>query len=274
MPNAKANKVAPANVQNSENEANEKAKELSNVVLLPEGLGTRKASNFDKYRTQMTSTASKKAQIICDAKQSLSHAVDLLTDGSDAEIEAETISGKVAATLYQAVTENILTADEVTAVLGDVFGFKMKGDAKTMVRAGDKNASKTPYGRGDAIRQRISRLVSATEYVEAEGEEGTNFFLGLPVDEVSALLDEVKAGETPVFTAYKTLQEMRRQANPDRLPFHEDVDKLAGFIAALSEPATISRIINDDGLMKIYALLGEALNVIEHVDPDTLPAAA
>lgn len=186
----------------------------------------------EKYRMVNTSETAEKVLLLSSATQSLAHAFDLYQEGEGKAKEATEIASKAAFALYQARTTANTSADEVSAKLGDVFGFKANKDGKV---------SKTPDGQGEAIRKRIVRAVAAFKLVET-GETDDGFFAGLSPDSMSEGDDPVSIREVvhnlgtddgyTINTAYNVFSEIKRaQAVKTDIAF--DHKKLSGIVATL-----------------------------------------
>ncbi len=140
--------------------------------------------------------------------------------------------------------------EEVSALLGDRFGFVPKKDG---------TPGKTPFGEGQAIRKRVVRMVSAAEYV-ADETLGGRFFEGIPQEDVADVLNGLNNGTVSIWTAYDQLTELRK-ANNERADMAFDPKKIATITASLSTGAAADRLANSAALRAAYAGLQDALAV-------------
>jgi hypothetical protein len=221
----------------------------------PKGGATlRQRPNIFKDLGQATTQAARdKLELMGSVKQRLAEAYDLFKEGDDKAAEANLIADKAAFNLYQGRSGGILTKDEVSAVLGDIFGYK------PVTKDGKEVPGKTPKGQGEAIRKRVVRAVSAEEYVR-DGDGGT-FFEGLPDDEISDVLDAVKEGQMSIWTAYEKFAEIKRE-HATRTDIAFDAKKIAAIVASLSNEGAADNFANNPTLVAAYGALIDVVNVI------------
>lgn len=203
-----------------------------------------------------------KAKVVTEIKQRLAEAHDAFNSGDDRLTEANQIADKAGVRLYQAQAAGRMTADEVTAIIGDVFGFQKKGSTGTRVNAGDSEASKTPFGKGNTLRQRIVRMVNASDYIENGAETG--FFSTVPdeaEDEIAAVIATVDSGNMSLFRAYDRFAEIKR-AHVEKVPFAFDPAKIAALSVELLKAGAIDRIAKSDALRDEYATLLEVIQTV------------
>lgn len=228
-----------------------------------QGQGERKSGSvFGNYRTAVSADAVAKVQLIQDAKQRLAEANDTWSAGSDKDQEAREIANRAAVKLYQARADGSMTAEEVSAALGDVFGFKVNENTGKI--------RKTPDGRGEEIRKRIVRLVNAADFVD--NADGGKYFD--PVeddaqDSVQAILKEVEEGSRSIWTAYEDIANIRKSYLDDRLAAWENpktimniVDKLNSAEVDEAGLGVIEKLKANPALAAAYDALGETLETI------------
>lgn len=223
------------------------------LVDVVESKGTRANTNlFTAKDVEVSRKAAEKVALMGTVRQRLAEANDLFAAGEDKAKEATSIADQQAVKLYQARIADVVSKEEISATLGDVFGFKVKSDG---------TPGKTPNGQGEAIRKRIVRASQAWDYV-TDGDGGT-FFEGLPEDDITAILDAIEGGMS-IWTAYDKFAEVKRNhAIKTELAF--DVRKMSALVAKLSEPDSGDIIRSSDeliavysGLLKILVIIGEA----------------
>lgn len=226
-------------------------------VVAPQG-GTRNV--FITTAKADATKAATKISMMGTIRQQLAEARDYQDQGGHWMREATTIADKAGLALYQGRTAGLLTGDELSATLGDAFGFK--------TRPSDGKASKTPDGLGEDIRKRIVRAVAATEYVTGNSVPG--FFSGIPEDEVEPVVTALENGEISLWSAYGKFTDIKR-AHQVRLDIAFDPKKIAAIVAALSSDGSGERVKASPGLVAAYGALIEVLSVIgdEPVVEDT-----
>ena len=219
------------------------------VVSIKSG-GTRKANLFSQAASTLNAAIADKMAIMGAVRQRLAEAADLYKAGDDKRDEATAIADKAAVNLYQARSKGSISGEEVSAILGDVFGYKPKTDG---------TPGKTPAGNGEAIRKRVVRAVAADNYVS--GNDVDKFFDGLPADEIGAVLNAVSAGDMSIWTAYEKFAEIKREhAVKNEMAF--DAKKIAAITDRLSASDAVAIMQGNPALIAAYAGLMEVLTAI------------
>lgn len=203
-----------------------------------------------------------KAQTVSAVKQRLAEAADAFKSGDDRATEATQIADKAGVILYQGLVTD-WTMDEVNSIIGDAFGFQKKGDAKRRVNSGDPEASKTPYGKGNTLRQRVVRMAQAVEHLDGEPGKG-QFFASLPKDadkDVKAVVEQVNSGELSLFSAYDKFAAIKSNyREPVAIAF--DPKKIAQINEQLGNAKAVSIIGDSDELLDEYAELLDILGTL------------
>lgn len=214
-------------------------------------------------------TQKEKVTLLSAAKQKLAMADGLYKAGLSKAEEAETASAEAANSLYQARAKNIASFEEITALLGDVFGFRKKGDANSRVDPGSPDASATPFGKGEYIRKRVIRLTKTREYLSTG--RGDRFFSSVPEENaeefqkaISEITKRLDAGEISPFTAYDQIANARKEALGDRqtIPPAFDPKKVAAMVEALRAPDALKKLEANEALAAAYDSLFEAMNML------------
>lgn len=242
--------------------------EGENVVSLADlkAKGVRKS--FINERTHAISQmAAEKHAIMGDVRQKLAEAADAYKQGLDVNGEAQAIADNAAGRLYKGRTAGVISADELSAILGDVFGYKLKTDGKP---------GKTPDGQGEAIRKRIVRAVQAFEHVN--GRDGGAFFADLPKDAsdedgqtIQDVLDRISEGETSLFTAYDRFAAIKKASQEARIPMAFDPKKIAAITESLSNVTTAAQhLIDNPALADAYAAMLAVFGTVDGVAADML----
>lgn len=220
----------------------------SNVTAMPQ---RAKPSNaFAAIQRERSKLAAEKMALLGTVRQQLAEARDLFAAGSSKADEARDVANKAAIGLYQARRDGAVSPDEVTAILGDQFGYKTKKDG---------SPSKTPKGEGEAIRKRVVRASQANDYVVTG--DGGRFFDGLPVDDIKSVCDQIAAGEVSIWTGYEMFAAIKRE-HSERTDMAFDARRIAALVASLSQDGAGDIVRSNESLLTVYAALIDVLNVI------------
>lgn len=244
---AKVSNSQPEPQTETETAALEQASNVSNLKIRGKG---ERLSLIDNVAREANEVIAEKMRTLGQVRQSLAEASDLFSQGAKEEVKAKEVAAHAGLKLYQAQAFGILSKDEVSATLGDIFGWKEKKDG---------SPSKTPEGQGEAIRKRVVRLVQARDYV-VEGEGGT-FFSDLPEDEVSQVLAEVDQGDLTIWQAYERFADIKREST-DRLPTAFNPASIAKLAEQIAQGGA-DRMIADSNLIVAYKALRDAINLAD-----------
>ena len=187
-----------------------------------------------------------KLTIIQTAKQQLAMAKDTLSDAKALENEGRRIAREVADSLYQARRDDILPDTELSAVLGDIFGYKAKQDG---------SPSKTPEGAGEDIRKRVRFLVSARDAVTG-GVVNRSFatMTSEQMEQVELQVAAVDAGEITIYTAFDNIADIRKEG---RVTIERAFDPkhIASLVDALSTDGAAEKLRASEALIAAYTAL-------------------
>lgn len=187
-------------------------------------------------------------------RQTLAQASDLLDSGEGLAKEARTLTSKAGLSLYQGRTNGLFSDEQISALLGDQFGYKMKADGKT--------PSKTPLGEGEAIRKRVMRMNQAHDFVVSG--EATRFFEALDAEEVALILSGLEKGDS-IYSAYDAMTELSRKSK-ENVPTAYNPKVILKIVDVLTTRplASVEAFTGEGGadLIKAYQALVEAFNVI------------
>ena len=219
----------------------------------------------DNYKTEIASSAAEKSLAVSQAKQRLAEASDLAKNALATRAECDAIVAEAATILYQARCKAIATNDphgltmaEISAALGDVYGFKI------VEKTG--KPSKTPNGDGEAIRKRVVRLVAAHEYVNSAGLETESnkesFFVDLDKAEVSAVLDQVNNGHKSPYSAYDDFTKMKADAR-EKTERAFTAKVIAEIASALAGKDAALKFIGHPELLAAYVALSDIWNTVD-----------
>jgi hypothetical protein len=227
------------------------------VVAMRPAKGSR-TDYFEQRDVEISDAIANKVQQLSEARQRLAEAADLYREGDSKSAEAKEAADKASVLLYRARVNGTVSADELSAVLGDQFGFKAKQNGEP---------SKTPNGQGEAIRKRIVRAVQAHEHVN--GGDGGRFFQGLPEDEVQDVLTNMESGDIGFWAAYERFAEIKRDHAVKVNPAF-DPKRIAAIAEALQEEGAAKTIRANKaladayvGLRKMIALVGQEIAALD-----------
>lgn len=213
---------------------------------------------FSNTAMEITHMAREKMAHLGEARQKLAEANDLSSKGEEFADEARETAASAIAILYQARVNGEVSAEEVSAALGDTFGYKPKRDGKP---------GKTPAGLGEPIRKRIVRLVQAAQFATAnDGEDVSTFFKGMDKGEIAQVLNEVDNSNMSPWSAYDRFAEMKRENADKRVNLAFDSKRIASIAAALTEVGAVDNLIADPGLWAAYGTLINVLRVVGEDD--------
>lgn len=217
-----------------------------NVTPLSAGQPT---NIFAAMRANVSESVQHKLQEMQVIRQRLAEAADLFSEGKGREAEASEIADDAALRLYQARADGLVSNDEISGVLRDIFG---------AVPRKDGTPGNTPAGQGAHIRKRIVRAVNALEYVT--NGDGGRFFEGLPEGEVEDALNRLKNGGS-IWSAYEDFADIRK-AHMVRTNAAFDPKRIGAIVESLSEEGAAKMIAENPALVEAYAALLDVLNVL------------
>lgn len=169
-----------------------------------------------KAQADVTERAAASQTTMQEVGQLLAQVADMEADGRHNAREIRDLASQGAKRLYQGRAQGLFSNEQITAVLGDKFGYKEKGEGADKTRpvpAGHKDASKTPFGEGEAIRKRVVRAVDAHRFVMSDGEDATSFFEGMNVETIKGVLADIDGGLS-IYSAYDDFTAIRKAGNP------------------------------------------------------------
>lgn len=233
--------------------------EAEKVVSMNKAKGKRR-NIFDRDDEVITETAASKVQLVSETRQRLSEAKDAYDAGGTHEAEGQIALDKAARNLVTGRVTGVLSADEVTEIIGGIFGFKQKKDG---------SPSKTPEGAGNTVRQRIVRMTNAYGFAE-DGTSEDAFFAPVSEDAKEAVDNVVKLfekgpddGGITIWTAYTNLADIKRD-NVTRVDFYLDPKRIAGLAEKLSNniETAAKSLASDKALRSAYRHLWKMLGVV------------
>jgi hypothetical protein len=223
----------------------------STVVALRPAKGER-SGLFDTINVQTSQAVANKAQQLSEARQRLAEAADLWNMGETHAKEAEEAAARAGLALYSARTAGTINGEELTAILGDQFGYKAKQDG---------SKSKTPDGHGEVIRKRLVRAIQAHEFAT-----GTNpnhrFFENFEPSDIEPVLNELQAGKVSIWRFYNRLAEMKKDRANDPVHYTLDPKRIAKMAEDLNRAGIAEAISKSRTLSAAYAGLFQMLQVL------------
>lgn len=188
--------------------------------------------------------------VIQDSKQLMAEAADLTIKEGKLTDEAKTKSGQAALLLFTALSNQRISEEQVTAAVGDVFGYTMKKDG---------TPGKTPVKAGSAIQKRVFRAVKIANFINSNGNaNGDSLFDNVsPESEgeydkktitLSSLYTGMVKGEIPLFTAYDIFTKIKANSKPKASPAYDAkrVSALADDLATLD--VSVEAFLNNAAL--------------------------
>lgn len=240
--------------------------DANNVQTSPGASQTNKPSLFNLAGTPGQDVA-EKATISGSVRQMFAEAADMAKAGADKDKEALEIASNAAGTLFKAVRKGLFNSAEVSALLGDTFGYVPKADG---------TPGKTPAGRGAEVRKRIQRADAAFSYLNAPTENG--FFAGLEPDSsdddgntLESVCYNLESGSVSIWTAYDLFSGIVR-AHKVKIEAAFNPKTMAAIAQALKGDGAYDTIKADPALIEIYGHIARTL--IGWVAPDDLKAIA
>lgn len=203
-----------------------------------------------------------KTRFLSEVRQRLAQVADEAKQHGEHAAETEKLADMSATRLYQARISGMINGDELSGLLGDVFGYKPKQDG---------TPGKTPAGTGEIIRKRIVRMVQGYDFVN--GGDGGRFYETLDRNDVAPVIDAIgrKDDGISIWHAFKLLGDLKSQTTV-RLPFAFDAKKIIGLTESLSEAGARDKLLNNPALLRAYAGLFDQLQIISQVDNSEVEA--
>lgn len=263
-PQGTANEGTDGNEGGNDDGGDAETSILTNVIEI-KGKGNR-ASLLDAVTVNVTASAAEKHAVMTTARQKLAEAFDLFEMGQDKAKEAEEVSNAAGVTLYQARLNGAVTMEEINAILGDQFGYKTRdkdADKSKAVPASDPKASKTPFGKGEAIRKRIVRACQAGEYLR-DPDNASSYFENVPTDELERVLGAVDSGDLTLWTAYDRIAKIKNDNRDGPVEAAFNPKAIAKIMDQLAAEDAAERWIDNPTLVAAYAELRAMIGTVDH----------
>lgn len=250
--------------------------EAANVTAHP--TARRGFKRFGQRDATVPKVAAAKVQLLQDARKAFSEAAQLADKGDDQEAKAVEISNRGGLMLYTGLASGIVSRAEVTAILGDEFGWKGKGNkVGQRVTSAEPDATRgtTPYGLGNQLRQRIVRAHNAHLFVSGREDDAGAFFDGLTPDIVQPIVNEYTGEDGSLWALYKHLAEAKSNATGVRPKDAFNPKKIAAIVATLGENMERTvEMFGNASLFNAYDSLYRMLGEIDRQLPEETSEAA
>lgn len=254
----------------------EMTEEAANVVSMSAAKGQRK-NIFERADVPVTENAATKVKLLSSVHSAFDEAANLADQSGENTDKAIEIASKGATLLFQGRIQGIVSQDEISAILGDHFGWKGKGDKvgqRVTSAEPDATRGRTPFGMGEHIRKRIVRAVRLHAFVNGDKRAAGVFFEGLNPDDVQPFLTEIQNG-TSLWTVYDSLAKLKSERSGNRPPLAFDPKRIAGLAAKLGENVqySVQQMQDIRGLVEAYTALYRIISVIGRETPEEAVAA-
>jgi len=200
----------------------------------------------ETHRAVISDAVEAKLATLDTAKAAFADAKDLYESGDDKKTQADEMANNGAVALFQMQTGGLVTKEETSAALGQVFGFKVS--EKT------GKVSKTPAGQGEVIRKRVVRAVQTFDYIN--GGECPTFLEGADIADVQGVWGEFEAGNISIFTAYDSLGKLKER---EPVPAAFNAKTMEKVLAEMAKDGFSAKIAADPELRVIYAAMADIL---------------
>lgn len=245
------------------------------IAHLPPAKGKRMGM-FAQHQTIVSETVANKIATTQTVRQRLAEAYDLFREGGEKAEEGRKIADEASVSLYQGRATGALSTEEVSGLLGDIFGYKPKADG---------SPGKTPDGQGEAIRKRVVRAAQAKQHLLTG--DGGSFFEGLDgksetnpegkfgVQSFEDVMNKLDRGDVSIWTVYDVIGDIRNH-NREGVPAAFNPKTIAKIVEGLTDDvdAAATAIGSNPGLVTAYAALMDALRVIDEAGAEPVRKAA
>jgi hypothetical protein len=220
-----------------------------------------------------------KVAFMGDIRQKLAQVADQSGDKEELTQEIEGLAASAATRLFLARKNGMISGDELSGLLGDVFGYVEKKDG---------SPGKTPAGAGATIRKRVVRALQGWDFVN--GGDGGRFFETMDKDEVAPIInsigrvkkvehtaedgtvtEEIVSDGPTVWAAYKTLGDLKSQSTV-RVEMAFDPKKIAALGDKLIEAGARDKLLSNPSLIKAYKYLSDQITAVSQVSEGELEA--
>lgn len=242
--------------------------QAANVATHPTAkLGFRRFGNRDAV---IPKVAAEKVQLLSEARESLAEAAKLADKGGESEAKAAEIGGRGGLLLYTGLASGVVSRSEVSAILGETFGWNGKGNKKgerVTTAEPDATRSATPYGMGNQLRQRIVRAHNAYLFVHGREADAGAFFDGLTPKDVQPILNEHAKEGGSLWTLYTKLADVKSQTTGVRPKDAFNPKKILSIVDTLgANPAyTVEMFNSNPSLFNAYDSL---ISLLAEIDRD------
>jgi hypothetical protein len=230
-------------------------------------------SLFDLVSAEEGQTVHQKAAFMGDIRQKLAEVADAAKRSGEEASETENLAASAATRLFLARKAGTISGDELSGLLGDIFGYKPKADG---------TPGKQPDGAGRTIKMRIVRALQGWDFVN--GGDGGRFFETMDANEVAPVINsigrvkevehtdpatgtvtkEVIPDGPTVWSAYKLLGDLKSQSTV-RVEMAFDPKKIAALGDKLIEAGARDKLLANPSLIKAYKYLADQITAVSQV---------
>lgn len=242
--------MAQAKVKATETVAQEEQSAVAAMGRAAMGMVESETPKALDLGATLSARMTQKRQVTEQAKALLSEAIALEGNASAASNAVSETQGKAINILAQGVIAGLLDKPQVSAMLGDTYGYKTKADG---------TPGKTPDGAGSTLRKRVVTLAEAYDYVNGNIAEADKprWMADKTPEMLAPIVTQWLEGNLSPWQAYKDATE--RDSKPSvALPF--DHAKLLKLCEALGDDTTLAAIRANPALVEVYTAIATAFN--------------
>lgn len=205
---------------------------------------------FEAIRQEQAEKVASKGKALAKAKDDLAEAKALYENGNAKADEAATKASQGALPLYLAQSSGMVTKEEVSSILGEVFGYKAKTNGS--------GVSKTPDGKGEDIRKRIVRAVDAKMYADGKTDTKPTWAGNATREDILSIMNRIEEGEWSIWHGYNELGNLKGKTEAVDIAFDEK--RLTKIVASLLQDGAADKVAKSPALMSVYAALDKAIS--------------
>jgi len=195
----------------------------------------------------LNDSVARKRAAFATAKETLQEAIALEGNEQAASNAVSETQAKAINILARGVILKDFSKDEVSAILGDAYGYKPKSDG---------TPGKTPEGNGAVIRKRVVTLSEAFGIANGMIAESDfpKWAQGKSVEAIAPIVTQWEAGNLSPWQAYKDCMEKEK---PVAVAIHANEKRLLEIAKALHDDTTLRNILDNPALVAVYTAICE-----------------
>jgi hypothetical protein len=223
---------------------------------------TKNVTKFASIRQQAEQKVAAKVTMMTKARSLLEEAKKTFSEGETKSGEGESKAYQGAFQLYALSVAGSVSKEEVSQLLGEVFGFKAKTNGSGI--------SKTPEKAGEAIRKRIVRATEARLYADGKTNDPPAWAGKASREDVASVMNAVDEGKKALNYAYNELGELKGKTEGVQL--FANINQIQKLINQLTDKAAAGVIAKSPPLLNAYANLQAAIAMMDaevtKIDPE------